>query len=158
MKHNYSREIAEEILTRMATGEPLAEICRDPKMPCRTLVYYWLLGKRNPPYEEFGADFRIAREVSAYALADDLIAVATVPEGSKFEVIAAAKLKADTYRWILSKLVPYLYGDRLEINKTETQTICVVQVPQLPKTVNEWSTQYDESSDGNPTQAPKKLS
>lgn len=37
----YTDELADEIVRRMSTGEPLAVICRDEHMPDRTVVYDW---------------------------------------------------------------------------------------------------------------------
>lgn len=58
-------ELCNDLLTRLASGEPLAQICRDEHMPCVTTVWNW--EKADPAFSE-----RIARAREA---GHDMIAV-----------------------------------------------------------------------------------
>jgi hypothetical protein len=43
----YSDELAAEICERLASGESLAAICRDERMPSRKVVHEWIADDRD---------------------------------------------------------------------------------------------------------------
>ncbi len=63
----YSDEIAAEICQRIAEGECLPAVCRDPKMPSKRAVMKWLT---LPEHQTFRAMYAAAREMQADALFD----------------------------------------------------------------------------------------
>ena len=67
----YDPAIADEIASRIATGETLRAICREDRMPCWRTVYDWING--NP---EFAARIAQARETGYDAIAEEAMAIA----------------------------------------------------------------------------------
>jgi hypothetical protein len=74
-------EIKAAILERIAEGEPLAQICRDPAMPCMSAVNNW---RRADP--EFDGDFARARECGHDVIATRVRDVARGGDGSSGDV------------------------------------------------------------------------
>ena len=61
----YSDQIAVEICQRIAEGECLPAVCRDPKMPSKRAVMTWLT---LPEHQTFRTIYAAAREMQADAL------------------------------------------------------------------------------------------
>lgn len=121
---SYNPEIADEIVHRLAEGEALIAICRDAHMPARSTVHGWYIDD----VEGFAAKYARARDAGLERMAEETIEIADDsgldvvmtddgprPDG---EVINRAKLRVDTRKWLLSKLAPKRYGDRLQVDAT----------------------------------------
>ena len=114
----YNLEIALKICDRIADGESLVQITRDPAMPKKTAVYEWLLR-----HKEFAELYARAREDQADSLADEIQAIAdelpmeiTDDKGvTRFDsaYVTWQKNRVDARKWIASKLKPKKYSDRL---------------------------------------------
>jgi hypothetical protein len=115
----FTEEIFETILARLADGQTLRQICRDPEMPDRETVVRWTRNDdaRRRQYDQ-------ARRDGTDSLADDLVDIAwdtsndtTVTERGtpvcNHEWIARSRLKSETIRFLLMKLNPRRYGDKL---------------------------------------------
>jgi transposase-like protein len=122
-RSTFTAEMAEWILDELADGRTLSEVCRDYGMPARSTVRSWV--KQDP--EEFAARFREARETGYEAMADDIIAISDDDGGDRTvrrrkdgtadtvvdqQNINRSRLRVSTRRWILSKVLPRIYGDR----------------------------------------------
>jgi hypothetical protein len=101
----YSSELAAEICRRVANGETLREICRSPGMPPESTVRWWYLHN----FEGFAALYAQARQSQVEAWADDLVAISEERESEPND----RRVRIDTKRWLMSKLVPKKYGDRI---------------------------------------------
>ena len=107
----YSDELADEICDRMADGESLNSICKDPYMPTERAVRKWA----DKNYEGFGPKYARARERQAEYWANEIIVIAdSVRHGATSEEINAARLAIDSRKWIAARLLPRRYGDRVE--------------------------------------------
>jgi len=106
----------------------LRKICsRNQKFPDVSTVYRWL--SKNT---EFRERYARAREFQAQALFDEIIEIAdkvqlgTVTKvdrhGRKEKRIAdmvdRARLRVDSRKWSLSKLLPKKYGDRVDVSQS----------------------------------------
>ena len=124
IRPTYSPAIAEEICRRLAEGEGLRAICRDEHMPTESTVRGWYVDD----YQGFAAQYARARDIGLDVMAEETIEIADDsgldvvmtddgprPDG---EVINRAKLRVDTRKWLLSKLAPKRYGDRLQVDAT----------------------------------------
>lgn len=124
----FNETTADLICGRMAEGETLRQICRDPAMPARSTVYRWL--SKNPSFRDRYAQ---AREALVESWADEIIDIAddgttdyvtkvgrngTEYEAVDQEHIQRSRLRVDTRRWLLSKLNPGQYGDHMEVEHT----------------------------------------
>jgi transposase len=133
--------LAEAICARLADGESLRAICRDAAMPCAITVLQWARDDRGG----FAALYRRAREDQAHTLAELAVEAALSATGPQ-----AARLHFDALRWYASKLLPKVYGDRVEVE----QTVRAV-VSDEPMTLDEWTEKYGDTSSprGAPTEA-----
>lgn len=99
----YTDEIAEEILMRLAEGESLRAICRDDHTPNISTITLWVVDDR----EGFSARYARARAAQAMRLADEIIEIADEDERDTNR----DRLRVDTRKWYLSKVLPKVYGD-----------------------------------------------
>ena len=115
----YTPKIADEICDRLAAGESLNEICRDAHMPPESTVREWVDDDRgndgNGP--GFAASYARARQRGYERLADELIAISDDPcmfDGKPDNVLVQrARLMSDNRKWLLSKMLPRQFGDKV---------------------------------------------
>lgn len=126
----YSREVADYVLAEMAAGRTLREICRtrradDPTFPAESTVRLWSV----EDVDGFAARYVHAREALAWHWADEILEAAD--DGSNDwierenqrtgrkevaldrEHVQRSQLRVDSRKWLLSKLVPKQFGDRI---------------------------------------------
>jgi hypothetical protein len=101
----FTAALGARICSRLAAGETLRAICRDEDMPPRSTVRGWALDN-----EAFSEQYARAREIGYQDLADDLIEISDDKLGDP----ARDRLRVDTRKWLLSKALPKLYGDKLQ--------------------------------------------
>lgn len=108
---DYTDEVAEKILERVAEGDSLRKICEDASMPGRETVRRWLAAN-----ESFRGQYAIARAEQADAKFEMIweIAQTATPENA-----AVARLQVDTLKWQTSKLAPKFYGEKLALGQAE---------------------------------------
>lgn len=128
---DYTEELAESICLRLAEGESLRSVCRDDGMPCKQTVLRWI--SRIP---EFRAQYVRAKEEGAEAIAEELFDIADDGsndwmekldrEGNAIgyqlngEHVQRSRLRIDTRKWYLSKIMPKKYGERIQHDQTIT--------------------------------------
>ncbi|WP_316196301.1 MULTISPECIES: terminase small subunit protein [unclassified Bradyrhizobium] len=117
---DYNDEIAALILGRMAEGESLRAICRDEAMPAASTVFLWL-----SKHKAFSEQYARAAELRAHAFAEDIIEISddgtndTTADGEgrtivNHDVIARSRLRVDTRKWLMARMAPKKYGDKIE--------------------------------------------
>ncbi len=117
----YTAALAEKILARLAEGETLRAICRDEGMPPHSTVMEW--ANRNAAFAD---QYAKAREKGYSVMADEIVDIADDGRNDTYtsddedgetrtnhDVIARSRLRVDTRKWLLSKCLPKIYGDRL---------------------------------------------
>jgi len=126
-----------EICARLSGGENLTHICKDPKMPNRATVTNYLArpGAENSVFVE---RYAIARERCLDVYADEILAISddgttdyiikTGRNGREYEAvdqehIQRSRLRVDSRKWLLSKLRPNEYGDKVITETTGTVTV-----------------------------------
>lgn len=118
----YTQEVADLICARISEGESLRTICKDDALPTRSTVHLWVVQDR----EGFSDQYARARQAQAYKWAEDILDIADdglndtyVDENGKaridFDVIQRSRLRVDTRKWLLSKVLPKIYGDKLAV-------------------------------------------
>lgn len=129
----FTPELAAEICKRLADGESLRSVCRDPVMPARSTVERWITADRDG----FAGQYARARNVGLDEIADELLEVAADgsndwmkrndPENPGYdfngEHVQRSRLRVDTGKWYLSKLAPKRYGEKLELSGPDGQPI-----------------------------------
>jgi hypothetical protein len=119
----YTQEIASLICEGLAKGMTLREVCRGEGMPHESTVRSWALSD----YEGFYTQYAKAREIGYHAMADETIDIADNAQNDWMERngeddagwqlngehIQRSRLRIDTRKWLLSKALPKVYGDKL---------------------------------------------
>ena len=120
----YSEEIAAAICRELASGRTLKDICRAGGMPAEATVRLWAIEDR----EGFSARYAQAREIGYQSMADDLIEIADDGTndwmerrgddgGESYAIngehVQRSKLRVDARKWLLSKALPKVYGDKI---------------------------------------------
>lgn len=114
----YSSELGELICERLAEGMTLKAVCRMDDVPvAESTVRSWAINAEHP----FSALYARAREVGYHMMADEVLDIADAIETEPGHV-ARDRLKVDTRKWLLSKALPKVYGDKLEHTGTINHT------------------------------------
>lgn len=114
----YSDDLVATIINRVAEGEAIRQICRDPEMPNRSTVYKWL-----DENEEFSNRYTRAAALRQDELFDEMFDIADDStndwmeregyEQVNGEAIARSRLRIETRKWALAKMQPTKYGDKI---------------------------------------------
>lgn len=109
----YSEEVSKAICARLATGETMANICRDPDMPSEQAVYDW---KREN--KDFALALAEARQIGFDVLAEGTLDIAEGrnPVNVPGDVPATRdKLRIWTRMQLLARWDPTRYGDNVQV-------------------------------------------
>jgi len=100
----FSQAIADDICQQLAEGKSLRATCAAEGMPAESTVR-----ARARDHAAFGAQYARAREQGYEVMGDSIIEISD--EG---EDVARDRLRVDARKWLLSKMLPKVYGDKLE--------------------------------------------
>jgi hypothetical protein len=110
----YSEAVADVIIDRLREGESLLSICQSDDLPSESAVRQWAADPAHP----FAPHYARAREVGYLKMADEVIALSDGLEAgaNRFDpgVVQRHRLMVDSRKWILSKALPKIYGDRID--------------------------------------------
>jgi hypothetical protein len=118
---DYTPELAALICSRVAENERgLTGVCEADDMPHRSTVYAWL-----SLHKSFSDSYARACEARAFQMADDILKIAddgsndTYVDGDGNEhvnadVIQRSRLRVDTRKWLMARLLPKKFGERVE--------------------------------------------
>ncbi len=106
----YNKEIADKICSRIAGGESLKRVCEDPEMPCRSIVHLWLLDEEK---KEFMDNYKKAVDIRTDNMFDELEEISDTDD--RKESPMRSRLRVDTRKWYLSKVMPKKYGDKMDV-------------------------------------------
>jgi hypothetical protein len=110
----YSKAVVDEICNRLMQGESLRSICRDAHMPHEKAVRNWVIDRADT----FGRQYTRARELGYQSIAEEIIEISDEnpigPDGYIDNgAIQRARLRTDSRRWFLSKMLPSQFGDKV---------------------------------------------
>lgn len=120
----YTPELARSICLRIAAGESVRSISRDENMPAESTIRSWAVDD----IEGFNAQYTRAIQIRAVGWAEEIIEIsddgsqdtyidpATGQERTNHEIVARSRLRTDNRKWMLSKVLPKVYGDKLDVN------------------------------------------
>lgn len=143
----YSKELGDLICERLAEGLTLLAVCRADDIPvAASTVRGWAIDPDHP----FSAQYARAREVGYLQMADELAEIADDGRNDfttkmlgevevsvvDHDVIARSRLRVDTRKWLLSKALPKIYGDKLELGGKDGGPVqAVIQIVSgVPRT------------------------
>jgi hypothetical protein len=112
---------------------------KDKRFPAARTIRSWI--DENP---EFAALYARAKQIQLHNLADQIIEISDddsqdeifTDEGKRLlnaEFVQRSKLRVDSRKWLLSKLMPKVYGDRIEHAGEMT-----IKTKELPASVEEF--------------------
>lgn len=142
---SYGDETRHQILELLKTGMTLRQVCRMEGMPTETLVRKWAFEDAD-----FSSQYALARRIGYESMADEVLEIADdgsndwmEREGKKVvdtEALGRSRLRVDTRKWLLSKALPKVYGEKLEINDvSENKPAVILPVPMSPE---QWAEKY----------------
>ena len=114
------------IIEKLQNGKPLTQICKDKDYPSISQVYSEI--RKN---KDFANEIAQARKVGAQTYLDAMIEEL---ENANNKNIYIIKEKLHHYRWLATKLLPSIYGDKQEI-KQDTKIEITWNVPEETKTI-----------------------
>lgn len=121
-------EVYDAILERLAGGESLRQICHSDGFPSPQTVLRRVLGE-----PAFAEQYAHARELGRQMMADDIQALADMARQGLIlkrklianneierseevrDMVDRCRLQIDARKWLLSKLEPKKYGDRVQV-------------------------------------------
>lgn len=115
----YSQELADKICAELAEGVSLRGVCMKDDMPSLSSVFNWF--RTQPTFLE---QYARAKQESADAMAEEIVnisddALADAQAGSENKavnaVVHAHKLKIETRKWLMSKMKPKKYGEKVDV-------------------------------------------
>ena len=130
---SFSEEIAQEICLKLSLGESLRSILSAEEKPAMSTVMRWLAEK-----PEFQEQYARARQAQAEYWAEQIVEIAddssqdtiTNERGNEVansEWINRSRLRVDTRKWLMSKLLPKKYGDKIDHTHTGDMVVKIAQ-------------------------------
>ena len=150
-----------EILERICRGETIDRICKDEHMPHRSTVWKWV--RYDPDFAELYFE---AKKFQLDAFAEQIITIADesvhdirmaydrqgnpIPE-INFEAVKRSELRVKTRQWLMERLMPKKYGDKVQHdpNGGNNQPINAVIQIMLPDNGRPIDTSAVEVVNGN---------
>ena len=107
--------LSNDICQKLMEGKPLTQICQEKDLPSLTTIYKWI--NSNP---SFAKQIIQARRVGTQYYLDKMIEEL---ETMSAKDVGIVREKLHHYRWLSSKLLPNLYGDKQEVIQDTKITI-----------------------------------
>lgn len=123
----YNLELAIEICDAIAeNGKGLRTLCAEnDHWPSVTTILSWLI-----KHEEFQTLYARAKELQAEHMAEEILDISDEENGDAYieydkdgnpvakldgQAVQRSKLRVDTRKWLMAKLAPRKYGDKLDV-------------------------------------------
>ncbi|OAV06004.1 hypothetical protein [Moraxella catarrhalis] len=117
----FTDELANEICERVSLGRSLRSVCLDKDMPTKTTVMRWL-----DENEDFCDQYRRACEDRETTHFEEMLTIAdeVLPETAE---VARAKLRIDTRKWVLARMNPKKYSDKVQEDNADNAVSLMAQ-------------------------------
>jgi len=116
--NEYTQEKAIEICRRLSIGNSLRKVCLDEDMPDVSTVFKWMRENEefSKQYAQACLERTEAQNEDLLLMGDEAIQMAqAVDSKASGAVVQAFKLKADNFKWSMSKMKPKKYGEHLDL-------------------------------------------
>lgn len=123
---DFTQEYADLICERIANGASMRAACKDADMPGLASVFQWLR-----LYPEFAEQYARATKERSEAMAEEIMDISDdgtndwmedqymkgKTPGWKVngEAVQRSKLRVETRKWLMSKMIPKKYGDKVDV-------------------------------------------
>ena len=137
----YTNKLADKICKMIAQGQSVRSICAKKDMISMQTFFRWL--RENDKFRE---QYARACEERSYMHAEDIIEIADNATNDYMEKLESdgyifnsenvqrSRLRIDTRKWLMSKLNPKVYGDKLDMTTNGNDigvTLSASQAEQL---------------------------
>ena len=116
-------QLTDQICQELMNGQPLTRICSRKELPSIATVNRWI--SKDP---SFAKQITNARRVGTQYYLDKMIEEL---ETMSAKDVGIVREKLHHYRWLASKLLPSLYGDKQEVVQDTKITIQWQQDPKI---------------------------
>lgn len=120
----YTKELADTICEKIALGDSMRTVCKADGMPAMSTIFRWLRDDKD-----FQEQYARACEERTEAFSEDILDIADDGTNDWMEInrngheswelngeaLQRSKLRVDTRKWIMSKMKPKKYGDKLDL-------------------------------------------
>jgi len=120
----YTQDLADEICEGITLGNSIRTVTKPEHMPAISTFYKWLR-----LHDEFAKQYARACEERTEAMSEDILDIADdggndwmeVHKGDyegwqlNGEALQRSRLRVDTRKWLMSKMKPKKYGDKLDM-------------------------------------------
>ncbi|KTD58795.1 hypothetical protein Lsai_1402 [Legionella sainthelensi] len=126
----YTDKLAKEICDKIASSSKgTKKLCAEhPHWPCQATLFTWL--KNN---EDFSEQYAQAKICQIELLVDEIIEISDDASQDQHvnkqrelvsnpQTVHRARLKVDTRKWLASKLVPKVYGNKVDIESDNSMS------------------------------------
>lgn len=118
----FNQAVCDAFCERVAAGESVRSICRDDDFPEMKTIFRWL--SKHPSFRQ---QYDVAKEMGMAAMAEEILEIADDGSNDTYvdeegrprvdtDVIQRSRLRVDTRKWLMSKLAPKKYGDKVDLN------------------------------------------
>jgi hypothetical protein len=121
---DYTQELGDLICSRIIEGNSLRSILNEEGMPDKATVFRWLR-----LHKEFCDNYEHSTKERTLAMGEEILDIAddgtndymTITKGNNEynvedrEVTNRSKLRVETRKWLMSKMQPKKYGDKLDV-------------------------------------------
>ena len=121
----FSEELCKAICGWIKQGYTLRQIEALPNMPTKSTIIRWL-----GEHDEFCDQYARAREIQALVMVDELMEIADDSRNDwierenkdgqleiafNSEAVQRSKLRSDTRKWLMGKMAPKRFGDKMQV-------------------------------------------
>jgi hypothetical protein len=120
MAKKYSHALCDRLCASLAQGKSLRQAAQEEGVAASTVLEW--AGR----YKQFGEQYTRAREIGYALLAEEIIEISddaahdTQVVGERevvnTEFVARSRLRVDSRKWILAKMLPKVYGEKLDLH------------------------------------------
>jgi len=102
---NWDSDLEQSVLSDIESGLSLRVAGENNRISASAII------RHIQDSDDFAKQYARAKDIQLERMADDIVTIADSAESDDHQV---ARLRVDTRKWLLSKLVPKKYGDRVE--------------------------------------------
>jgi len=143
----YSQELADRFCELIATGDSLRTACKSEDMPAPSTIFKWIR-----EHDDFSKQYARATEERTEAMAEELLDIAddgsndwmivNRKDGSEGwqlngEHVQRSRLRADTRKWLMAKMKPKKYGDKIDMTSNGKDVVIPILGGLAQKNTND---------------------